>query len=265
MWQRKAPGCLVALLFIICIVTLGPIGILLALLLSPLVRSLFPPQRVSSRRATQEPRQGYSSYYREEPPLHSSRFQATLEPLMALFCAIMRADGRVMRSELDYVRRFLSQSFDPADVRYALLTLRDMLKNPPPLDYFLFQLRATLSPQGKVTILHICLGLAGADGVVSPLELQLLIQIAEGLGIPQLQYQNILSGFQKKEVDHYSVLGITRNATNEEVKKAYRMAAQQNHPDRFASEGEEKQREATEKFKRINEAYEAIKQQRGMR
>ena len=61
--------------------------------------------------------------------------------------------------------------------------------------------------------------------------------------------------------DPYKILGISRDATDIEVKNAYRMMAQKYHPDRFA--GNEAASElATEKMKEINEAYEQILRER---
>jgi len=51
--------------------------------------------------------------------------------------------------------------------------------------------------------------------------------------------------------DYYQILGVPRNASNEDIKKAYRKLAMQYHPDR--NQGKEKW--ANEKFKEINEAY----------
>ncbi len=51
--------------------------------------------------------------------------------------------------------------------------------------------------------------------------------------------------------DYYKILGVSRNASDEEIKKAYRKMAMQYHPDRNAG----REKEATEKFKEINEAY----------
>jgi DnaJ like chaperone protein len=70
--------------------------------------------------------------------------------------------------------------------------------------------------------------------------------------------------FVKAEADSaYKILGISPTATDDEVKKAYRKMAVENHPDKVAYLGEDVQRAAKEKFQRINEAYEAIKKQRG--
>ncbi|NQZ65762.1 MAG: DnaJ domain-containing protein [Mycoplasmatales bacterium] len=52
--------------------------------------------------------------------------------------------------------------------------------------------------------------------------------------------------------DYYEVLGISRNATKDEIKKAFRKLAMKYHPDRNKESG------AEEKFKEINEAYEVL-------
>ncbi len=52
--------------------------------------------------------------------------------------------------------------------------------------------------------------------------------------------------------DYYSILGVPRNATDEQLKKAYRRMAMEYHPDRNGSPG------ADERFKEINEAYEVL-------
>ena len=62
----------------------------------------------------------------------------------------------------------------------------------------------------------------------------------------------------------YTALEIEPNATNEEVKKAYRKMAMKYHPDKVANAGEEIRQQATDKFRAINEAYEHIKQIRGL-
>src|SRR2546427_2597283 len=59
--------------------------------------------------------------------------------------------------------------------------------------------------------------------------------------------------------DYYEILGVDRNASEEEIKKAYRRLARQHHPDTQTSEQEKKA--AEEKFKEINEAYATLSDQ----
>ena len=63
--------------------------------------------------------------------------------------------------------------------------------------------------------------------------------------------------------DYYKILGVKKNASSTEIKKAYRKLAMKYHPDKVNDLGEEVKKSATEKFRSINEAYESLKKQRG--
>mgnify|MGYP000250244224 CR=1 FL=1 len=65
--------------------------------------------------------------------------------------------------------------------------------------------------------------------------------------------------------DPYQSLGVNKGATENEVKKAYRQMAIKFHPDKVAQMGEEYQKGAKEKFQKIQEAYDGIKKERGMK
>lgn len=54
--------------------------------------------------------------------------------------------------------------------------------------------------------------------------------------------------------DYYEVLGVSRGATDEEIKRAYRKLAQEHHPDKHRG-----RKEAEERFKEINHAYDILK------
>lgn len=64
--------------------------------------------------------------------------------------------------------------------------------------------------------------------------------------------------------DAYAVLGLTKDATDDEIRKAYRKMAMQYHPDRVATLGDDVKAAATKKFQEINEAKERIYKARGL-
>jgi len=79
-----------------------------------------------------------------------------------------------------------------------------------------------------------------------------------------MDFRSVKGMFKKNLEGDYEVLGIDKNATDEEVKKAYRQMAVRYHPDKVASLGEEYQKGAKEKFQKIQEAYDNIKKSRGI-
>ncbi|MGB0405092.1 MAG: molecular chaperone DnaJ [Fusobacterium sp.] len=58
--------------------------------------------------------------------------------------------------------------------------------------------------------------------------------------------------------DYYDLLGVSKNASDSEIKKAYRKLAMKYHPDKFSNASEKEKKEAENKFKEINEAYQVL-------
>ena len=63
----------------------------------------------------------------------------------------------------------------------------------------------------------------------------------------------------------YDILKVDSNASDAEIKKAYRVLALMYHPDKVSSLGDEAVRQATESMKQINQAWDVVKEARGMR
>ena len=203
--------------------------------------------------------------------------------LMVLIAAVMKADGDVKKSELDYVKRFLLQNYGEERGREMLQVLKQMVQQDIPIDQVCSQIKVNTDYNTRYHMVDFLFGIGAADGEFHQTELNMLRLIAQYLGISQGDYTSIYERHvgsrgsysynsnnqtfkqSSNHRDPYRVLGIESTATDDEVRKAYRRMAMKYHPDRVAGMSEEIQRNAAEQMKEINAAYETIKTARGIR
>ncbi len=185
--------------------------------------------------------------------------------LLVLVAAVMKADGQVLKSELEYVRSYFIQSFGPAASQEAMLYLRDLLKQQIPLREVSMQIRQRLDKASRLQLLHFLYGVSRADGKVHPEEVKIIEQIGAYLGISQAEMDSIRSMFYEDVDSAYKILEIDKSVSDDEVKKAYRRMANKYHPDKVSYLGEDIRKAAGEKFRKVKDAYEKIKKDRGMR
>lgn len=186
--------------------------------------------------------------------------------LVVLSAAIMKADGRVTRSELDHVRAFFQQQFGGRHAAELLRVLRDVLKREIPLAQVCMQVRQHMPHPMRLQLMHYLIGLANADGRVEPSEEAMLRRIAQAIGISDKDLGSLSAMFRRPTADSaYQILEVDPKASDEEVKKAYRRMAMKYHPDKVGHLGEEFQQAAAEKFRKVQDAYERIAQARGIK
>lgn len=184
--------------------------------------------------------------------------------LLVLAAAVMKADGRVLKSELEYVKQFLRNQFNQELTGQSILMLRDILKQEYSVRDVAQQVGRFMDYSSKLQLLHFLFGISMADGRSHPREIDVIREISGYIGIRNRDYDSIKAMFIKDNFYHYKVLEITPDATNEEVKKAYRKMAVKYHPDKVSHLGPEIQESAKKKFQELNAAYDAIKKERGM-
>lgn len=184
--------------------------------------------------------------------------------LLVLIAAVMKADGTVKRIELNYVKTFLKELLGEEEAQEALLSLRDLLKKQIPIEQVCLQINGHLDYSSKLQLIHLLIGIAKADNFIDIKEIDLIKRIAYQLSISTTTIESLFNVYGSVE-NAYKILEISPNATDNEIKKAYRKLAIEHHPDKVSYLGEEIQKKAQEKFKKINEAYELIKKQRGIK
>jgi DnaJ like chaperone protein len=224
----------------------GPIGGLLGFLVGSLIDSTTVTTSAFS-----------SSDYRTTP----GDFGVSL---LVLIAAVMKADGKVVKSELDYVKQFFIRQFGSSSAAQATIMLRDLLNKDIPLKDVSRQIARNMDYSSRLQLLHLLFNVSLADGVVHPSELDVIEKISGYLGISSTDFVSIKNMFVPETDSSYKILETERSASNEEVKKAYRRMAMKYHPDKVSHLGEDYKKAADEKFKKVNEAYEKIKKERNM-
>jgi len=198
----------------------------------------------------------------ESQPTQRGDFNASL---LVLTAAVMKADGSVKRAELDYVKRFLLHNFGKEAAEQYLLMLKELIKQEIKVAEVAQQIGRFMEYPSKLQLLHYLFGISISDGSLHDAEDRMITSIAALMGIQPADFASIRAMFVKDDESAYKILEISKNATDEEVKKAYREMAMKYHPDKVSHLGEEVRKAAESKFQHVSEAYETIKKQRGIR
>ena len=179
--------------------------------------------------------------------------------VLVLLAKVMKADGKLLRSELDYVKNFLKQQFGVQQTRELMKVFKEILDQDYPLRDVCRQIQRSMDHPSRLELIHILYGLSAADGDVHEKEIHVIQAIANYLNINKNDYESIKATFAKDNEAPYRILEIDPSASGQEVKKAYRKMATKYHPDKVSHLGKEMQDLAEEKFKAVNDAYQKIK------
>ena len=180
--------------------------------------------------------------------------------VLVLLAKVMKADGKLLKSELDYVKNFLIQQFGVLQAKELMMVFKDILDQEYPLRDVCRQIQRSMDHPSRLELIHILYGLSAADGDVHEKEVQVIQAIANYLNINKNDYESIKATFAKDKDAPYRILEIDASANEEEVKKAFRKMANKYHPDKVSHLGKEMQDLAEEKFKAVNDAYQQIKE-----
>jgi DnaJ like chaperone protein len=184
--------------------------------------------------------------------------------LLVLVAAVMKADGKVVKSELDYVKQFFVRQFGQESAKEALLMLKDIIKQEIPVRDVCVQISRNMDYSSRLQLLHLLFNVSLADSTIHPSEIEIIEKISSYLGVAGGDYTSIKNMFIPETDSSYKILETEPSSTNDEVKKAYRRMAMKYHPDKVSHLGDDFRKTAEEKFKKVNEAYDKIKKERNM-
>lgn len=195
--------------------------------------------------------------------------------LIHLISFVIDADGKIMTSEVNSAKQFLYRNFGDRDIdayiNYLERFLGELNQHAYNKDDWnnalyqtCFQIRGNSTVNYRVQLFAYLCQLVQADGHVTDSEVNVLTNIAYALNIDPGLVDQLLHLSGDTLDDAYAVLGITADATDDEVKKAYRKMVLQHHPDKVASLGDDVKKAAEEKLRQINDAKERIYRVRGL-
>lgn len=222
-------------------------------------------------------RNDYSDTQFNQRPFEEDR-NSFLFSMLVLSSYIIKADGKIMHSEMNCVRNFLRNNFGEQAVRQGediLLKLFEMQKQQGATTFketirkSCVEISFHMNIGQRLQLLDYLIIIAKVDGTVSPEEVYALKEVATYLGLSAQDVDSMLnmeaSSNQQIGLDEaYKILGISPNATNDEVKAAYRKMALKHHPDRVSTLGDDIREAAEKKFQEINNAKERIYKARGL-
>lgn len=257
-------------------ITGGPLGALAGIALGALFdHGLDEVNKQGGNRQTYS--DAYSAYSGQSQAYEGQR-NSFMFSLLVLASYIINADGKIMHSEMEMVRRFLRQNFGEVAKQQGediLLKLFEQQKRLGMAQYrsviqdSCHQIQLNMPYEQRLQLLNFLVMIAQADGAVVPEEVNALKEVAINMGLSAEdvdQMLNLHNGSSAKGnlEDAYKVLGISPSATDDEVKAAYRKMALKHHPDRVATLGEDVRKAAEKKFQEINDAKDKIYKVRGL-
>lgn len=193
--------------------------------------------------------------------------------MLVLASHVIQADGRVMHSEMEFMRRFLQNTYGPMarqqgeEILQRLFQQRRQMSDQQWRQQIMSvcgQLRQQMPAAQRLQILSLMVQLSRADGSVDASEISVLYELANWMGVDSSMVDQLNNMGGNSLDEAYKVLGVSSTATDDEVRKAYRSLALKYHPDRVATLGEDVKRQAEETFKRINDAKEKVWKARGL-
>ncbi len=240
--------------------------------------------------------------------------------ILQLLAAVMKADGKQLKCELDRVKATIRRYYKTEEERKtALKKFQSILNNQnnPNLNKICTVINQNFDYAAKSELIMELLAVAYADNDFSNIEASTINKIVTNLFISREEYKSIKNIFKNKNKqgeynydenrneynesyynknqnkkknenknrdneysksnssdnisgnisvnEAYEILRVDSNASDAEIKKAYRVLALMYHPDKVSSLGDEAVRQATESMKQINQAWDVVKEARGMR
>lgn len=201
-----------------------------------------------------------SSTRKYEKTGNTSEFETNL---IVLAAAVIKADGRTTDDEIQFVRHFFTEHFSPDHIDEKMNILDHCLQRNYDTRKACDDIRISSSPSTRTQVVNFLFDLAFADKALDKAESDLIFVLAGWLNVNDVEFKKIKHSFSSAGGHtKYELLGVKHNANYEEIKASYRKLVLEYHPDRNTHLSPAEQSALADKFRRIQDAFEKIKEER---
>lgn len=180
--------------------------------------------------------------------------------LIQISMHMVRHDQKIDPQEIEAIKGFFKIRLRFQAMGMIDNLIQEALTHPQSLEDLCQTFKDKFSYEYRLLLLELLFLIASSDYVVTESEKALLHRIADLLQVNPADFQRFYSPpSSNPEEDYYEVLGVKKGCNLEELKKAYKQACKKFHPDKVQHLGEEMRRVSEEKIKKINQAYEFLK------
>ncbi|MEX1032145.1 MAG: co-chaperone DjlA [Cellvibrionaceae bacterium] len=201
--------------------------------------------------------------------------------VFTLLGRLAKADGRISEAEIKQTEQYMAQmNLNATHRREAISLFKQGAASGFDIQSQLQEFRRVCGrhPNLVQLLLVYLVNVALADGRFDESEERVLSQVADGLGISRLAFEQLLRMIRAQNAfgaGHaptadsltlaYQALGVNETASDAEIKKAYRKLMSEYHPDKLMGQGvpDDMVQAATERSQEIQKAYDTIKKARG--
>lgn len=181
--------------------------------------------------------------------------------LMVLSVSVLKTDKQNHLTGQNFIRKYFVERYGIAETNRII---REYNRNPKyksmGLETVATSIGHTMDYEYRLSVLHFIFSLAQADQVFSHVENKKIRQIATLLKISPDDFDRLKSIYIEPTFNSHQVLGVSKDATVQEVKRAYRRLAKKYHPDRLGAVDPKTRDKASKKFQQVQKAYEDLKE-----